>query len=653
MEPAKRRRSRKACVVCHQRKIKCDLDHHEDTGCCTNCRELGTTCTLYVRKPRVKKYQIQQNLKVLLNKSSFENMNNIHIDPMAVFSKHVLKNEYYKLSSGFNVGLNALKFQGRSLDLPESFLNNFEGQRLDMVLLNRTDMDYLGSVGCFSLPSIELCQAYINDFFDLVHVKVPFIDRDRFFAEHTDLTNPPSLLLLQSMFCIAAKVAMPHYGGDGERETQLEIATLLYKRATLLLEFGFEKDPFRSIQALSFLSLVNFNDDLSAFWRYFQSIDYFGLSITDKCLYRKMYWHWRSKFSFHTFLASNQVKRFEGRDFIRLTTLTKEDFAMDKHITDTKRTALMAKFHICLVLDQLNELSLRADILASNNVPFDHLTRAMDYVFWKWYSGLDSCLQYKIDDKSTQNETSALLTGAAYVMLLSLHSKNLARYNLMQNMQNSRAAEITYMPSMGVLLFAVLMSYAIFSRFKLSKLMFPASIDFESCFFVNFSRAIALFLECDDAHAGNTTTWPHASVIKELSTGIRHISKEFYRLTLQDKFREEKMNLVTVALQDPQLRVELVRRIMEGSERLQCSIDDFNFKYPLVDPPPDFDITNLFQLNGFSQTSSPLPSGKMSITTLVADSDVLIENHISAHLPDLTTRIHQNWSPAYSHLYTL
>lgn len=636
-------------MVCHQRKIKCDLDYKSPGESCSNCQELSATCDLYIRKPRIKKFQIQQNLKLLLSKSNYKSMNGIHVDPMAVLSRHVLKNKYYKLNTGFNVGVNALKFSKNTMELLQPFLDEEEDRRFDLALLNQQDLDYLSDIGCFSLPSIGLCQVYINDFFELVHKKLPFIDKDKFFNEHTDLTNPPSLLLIQSILCIAAKVNDKPFTESKERETQLEIAGLLYKRSKLLLDYGLEKDPLKIIQALSFISLVNFNDDSCAFWQYFQSIEYYSLSPSDLSLYKKMYWYWKTKFSFHTFVATSQIKKFEIKTFINVPKLSLDDFRMDTFLTDLQKVSILTNFQLSETLNKLNEISVKADILASNNQPFDHLTKQLDYIFHQWYSSVDPRLIYKVNDKSTQNGASAITAGIAYLMLLNIHSRNMSRCCLMSSFgEESRAKEMKYIPSQGILILSTLMSYSIFSRFKLNKLLFPTSIDFETSFFVNTSKITAVFLECDDAL---NSSWNYLSILKELSIGIQNISTEFYRVTLHDKSRREKMNLVTSVLQDAKFRKIFIKSILKGSDKLTCTADQFNFTYDDIEVPDSFKASDIVQMNGIGESKQQQetqkqqpqqPAEKMSITSLVSNPDVLMENHLVANFDDLVNKIDTN-----------
>lgn len=668
MSATKSKRSRKACVVCHQKKIKCDLDFKLPEEPCSNCQELNTNCKLYIRKPRIKKYQIVENMKLLLDRSNFESMNSIKVDPMNVFNRHILNNEDYKLNTLFNFGIDALRINNKNIELINAFSDNFQEkkdyQRFDLLLFNKPDMEYLSYVGCFSLPSIDLCQVYIKDFFDIVHVKFPFIDKSKFFEEHIDLKNPPSLLLIQSILCVAVNVNSKPFNESEDREKQSEIAALLYKRTKLLLDFGFEKDPFKITQALSFISLVNFNDDSCRFWPIFQSIDYYNLSPTDLSLYKKMYWYWQTKFSIHTFVGSNQLKRILTDTFINVPELKISDFEMDTHLSDLQKVSILTNFQLSKTLTHLNDLSLKADILASNNKPFDHLTRQIDYVFYKWFKNCDGRLIYKINDKFTQTGASALLTGQAYLILLNIHIRNLARHSILESFgDESRINELKYIPSPGILLISVLISYSIFSRFKFDKLMMLRSIDFESSFFVNSSNVAAVFLECDDSING---TWNYSNILKEVLNGLQNISTEFDRsTTIHDKFRRGKINSMISNLQVEKLRKKFVRSILHGEDRLKCSIEQFNFKYnDEVEIPISFKVSDIFQLNGFEGIQRKEQKqkqkqketheheyrhqiGKMSITSLVSDSDVITEKHLVENFDDLIKKIETNWMPTF------
>lgn len=48
----KRSRSTKACISCHNRKVKCDVANKPNNSKCTNCLYSGSECVIYVRKKR-------------------------------------------------------------------------------------------------------------------------------------------------------------------------------------------------------------------------------------------------------------------------------------------------------------------------------------------------------------------------------------------------------------------------------------------------------------------------------------------------------------------------------------------------------------------------------------------------------------------------
>ncbi|GMM43625.1 hypothetical protein DAPK24_002000 [Pichia kluyveri] len=50
--PSKRERSSKACISCHNKKIKCNLDKVPSNTKCQNCQSSNLECLLYVRKKR-------------------------------------------------------------------------------------------------------------------------------------------------------------------------------------------------------------------------------------------------------------------------------------------------------------------------------------------------------------------------------------------------------------------------------------------------------------------------------------------------------------------------------------------------------------------------------------------------------------------------
>jgi hypothetical protein len=109
----------------------------------------------------------------------------------------------------------------------------------------------LNQQGAFTLPYQELCDELIEDFFERVAPVVPVVSRTVFMAQYkgTDETNPPSLLLLQSMLLAASKISrssrLPQATGSNTAAS-----ALFYKRAKSLYDAGFETDRIAILQSV-------------------------------------------------------------------------------------------------------------------------------------------------------------------------------------------------------------------------------------------------------------------------------------------------------------------------------------------------------------------------------------------------------------------
>ncbi|KAL2857625.1 fungal-specific transcription factor domain-containing protein [Aspergillus pseudodeflectus] len=109
----------------------------------------------------------------------------------------------------------------------------------------------LNQQGAFTLPYQELCDELIEDFFERVAPVVPVVSRTVFMAQYkgTDETNPPSLLLLQSMLLAASKISrssrLPQATGSNAAAS-----ALFYKRAKSLYDAGFETDRIVILQSV-------------------------------------------------------------------------------------------------------------------------------------------------------------------------------------------------------------------------------------------------------------------------------------------------------------------------------------------------------------------------------------------------------------------
>lgn len=625
--------------MCHQRKIKCDLDNKPADEKCTRCGDLGRECVLYIRKRRTSRtlsvLLAQERLSGALSQDSFySRLRSVALDPKAHHPNNATFSRKFKSGWGFSQeGPVTAKLGG---GLEESASTRFEA-----LLFNKLDLDYLSKVGCFHLPSYTTCKQYFDIFFEHINPVLPLVPQREFLSQHKGLQHVPSLALLQSILCISSKFkSMDCQNSKETREAQLETTALLYKRSKLLLDNDMEPNQLRVLQCLTYLSVVNLNDDSVNILTRLQNFNQESLkSPREVSIFKKMYWFWAFKFNYISFSEIHDGTRlFSFAPFKEIAFLTIEDDFDNDH--SLQNIALLTLYHIADLLQCCNELNLKANILASNAKPFDHITKQIDYKFFQWVQTVDSRLFYKLDDKNSQTKSAAVITGIAYSMLMVIHSRNLTRHRLFlrTNQSKNQTQNLKYIPSVGIVLLSTLMSLTIFNKFKIQDLFSPMNIQVGSSYFVHVDRMVSALIECDESLLSK---WTYNAISKELAISVENMSMEYHEL--HDNFTS-KMDCPTQTLLSRKYRRSVVHNMLNTHSILTCTNSEFNFKLGEQDliVPEDFKVTEVFQWNGFSKDIKE-PIGRISIMSLVLDTDVLIEKHLLNNYDDIINKIETNY----------
>jgi hypothetical protein len=71
--------------------------------------------------------------------------------------------------------------------------------------INLHRLQYLRAIGCFELPSPDLCGRLLEIFFTHVHPMLPIINRKIFLAQYYGMGDPPPLVVLHAVFLAAAR----------------------------------------------------------------------------------------------------------------------------------------------------------------------------------------------------------------------------------------------------------------------------------------------------------------------------------------------------------------------------------------------------------------------------------------------------------------
>ncbi|GMM28342.1 hypothetical protein DAMA08_010580 [Martiniozyma asiatica (nom. inval.)] len=255
-----KRKNSKACIVCRQRKVKCDALSRWPAPC-SNCTQFKIAKCVIPQPKKKGSKKIKQilsshpellvtdqvpkmeiNPSYVLNFSTYEELNSIILDPNVVIKQKldiISDPEYYG---------NCL------IPVTKDMLRKFLASQPDdeypgPISMDEIDFNYLCQAGCFRLPNRELCQLYINTYFEKYHPQFPVINELEFRRDYKDLTNPPSLVLLQTVIYGGASSYTNSNWSKPEKKQHLAQCDILYRRAKILLEKNTEPDLLCEVQA--------------------------------------------------------------------------------------------------------------------------------------------------------------------------------------------------------------------------------------------------------------------------------------------------------------------------------------------------------------------------------------------------------------------
>jgi hypothetical protein len=114
--------------------------------------------------------------------------------------------------------------------------------------LDTIDLEILIGRGAFEIPPRPICDKLLDVFFRWVAPVIPIINRKDFMQRYRDVNNPPSLLLQQAIFLVAARFcAKDHMEGSSN---SISPPKQFYDRAKALYDASFEQDQTTVVQAL-------------------------------------------------------------------------------------------------------------------------------------------------------------------------------------------------------------------------------------------------------------------------------------------------------------------------------------------------------------------------------------------------------------------
>ncbi|ODV86792.1 hypothetical protein CANARDRAFT_21783 [[Candida] arabinofermentans NRRL YB-2248] len=289
-----RGRSSKACAPCHKRKVRCDVSSkNHPTEKCTNCYEFNIDCIIKERKKKVKKllsessvtssdeqkrfnedetiYQkkppLTERLSHILNvdgastyirglnaSSTYlrpnyadqDPSNFLYLDPKVVLAdklKNSILSQLYTSSSAFISVQSAV----------DDYVPSIKRKR-PLHHITKETIDTLKQAGVFTLPDESSCIKYIEAYFVVFHPLYPMINKRLFLSQYSDLTNPPSLLLLRSVLFIGSRVLSFAFKNQLDPLEVDEHNRSLYHKARLLYDANVERQPIPLVTSIFLLS---------------------------------------------------------------------------------------------------------------------------------------------------------------------------------------------------------------------------------------------------------------------------------------------------------------------------------------------------------------------------------------------------------------
>ncbi|KAG7813311.1 hypothetical protein KL921_000857 [Ogataea angusta] len=447
----KQQRSSKACICCHDRKVKCDVSNKKDGESCSNCSEAGSSCVIYVRKKR--KNQKDQLLELYKKFRPFSNtwasppnfikqslqrelpdLNVIQLDPNVVFKEN-LASLVRREHSFSNETANYIHDI-----IDELIAEDRKENRTRAYQLDEMDFQTLSLYGCFNLPDEATCWKYIGNYFRYLNPQLPIIDKNQFYKDYHDLRDPPSLMLLFAVLYVGARHSDTADTNDEERRILTDASEVLFKRAKALFDLSIETEPLPLIQSL-----------LCFMWNYenysmFSKNDYYWTKIAiqygqqfglhrdndnsslltsyEKRMYKRLFWC--------LFIKDRLIGLGFGRPFMLsledcdVKTLNDDDL-LDSDLTAEERSYFTSFIGFALLVGNVvTEQAKMNQLVESGKSPL-FIIRDCDTLLMNWLATVPYHLKFKIDDPSTQSLLSGILTSQYYTLLTLVHKANIHR----------------------------------------------------------------------------------------------------------------------------------------------------------------------------------------------------------------------------------
>ncbi|KAJ5115482.1 hypothetical protein NUU61_001241 [Penicillium alfredii] len=263
-----------ACIICHKRKVRCDLAIHDP---CTNCTKSNVDCQPYTRKRKRFTNSLSPGRHAARAPLSQTPQPSVSAEPSSEgriapqrFSAGSHRDNP-PLSESISVpddeGESAIKeesyrgrseYLGGSVPFDENMVKPGRETTYTSPKTSQADLQMLREQGAFEVPPIAVQRALMDSFTKHCAPWTPVVD-PKWLHE-----SAPSMLLLQAIFLAGSRVSKSHldYGSS----------EVFYRRAKLLFFFGGGNNSLISIVAACLLHWYNpvgpedVSTDTSGFW---------------------------------------------------------------------------------------------------------------------------------------------------------------------------------------------------------------------------------------------------------------------------------------------------------------------------------------------------------------------------------------------------
>ncbi|KAG7901085.1 hypothetical protein KL907_004530 [Ogataea polymorpha] len=424
-----------ACVICHRRKIKCDIGTAGTP--CSKCKELKveSQCVLHKRRRKT------DGVTYFVTQDNFLNV--IKFSPKK-YMRSAAQTESRAVNMTFYPAVN---------ELASKFYKNVVGYETE---LDDLDLQYMTQLGCFNLPDRVTCWKLFNFFFKNMNNCLMILEYGKFIKDHQQLEDVPSLVLVQALLCIGSILAKAELATEEERNTYDKYTAVFYKRTKALVDASVEQDPIALVQTYLVLSCIS---EMTKYamgtsgrtWlrmahqvaqdnRFYQEQP--RLPQYERNMYRRLWWIIYARDRMFVFWHSGSYLVSKAETAISKNTeelFALDDFAQNNH----------EYFRNLIKIGELIDITSSNDNTADGILLWRDVDQC-DRLVTKWFESLPPHLVFKLDDPESQTPHSALITMYYYLLLLTIHRVNILREYKKLVVQRKDKEFLQNIPSWGL-----------------------------------------------------------------------------------------------------------------------------------------------------------------------------------------------------------